>query len=186
MNPLERHYFYCIRGFTLIELMVTMGIVAILASVAIPAYSGFILQTRKVECQVSIVNYLRAQELYYLENGTFYADKFKNGKGTSKIAWKKKKRPDKPEKYRFPNLDVEFRRDNFRGYKIRVWEVQNPGNYRQEVWLELKTDEDYDNDGVTDYYSYRKYRRPKTKGKWRVQNQFWFDIHGCQAWSTCK
>jgi prepilin-type N-terminal cleavage/methylation domain-containing protein len=181
-NPLD-----CSHGFTLLELMVTLGTLAILASVAVPAYQEYTVQARKLECQISIMNYLRAQEIYYLENGLFYADKFnKNGKSTSKIGWNKNKRPDKASKYSFPKLGIEFRRDNFRGYRIRVWQILDPGAYRQEVRLELTTDEDFDGDVEPDYYSYRKYMRPATKGKFRVKNEFWFAINGCPAWTICK
>ena len=177
----------CSHGFTLLELMVTFGILAILTSLAVPTYKEYTTQARKLECQISIVNYLRAQEIYYLENGAFYGEKFnKNGKSTSKIGWNKNKRPDNAAKYSFPKLGVEFRRDNFRGYRIRVWQILDPSSYRQEVRLDLTTDEDFDGDGEPDYNSYRKFMRPATKGRFRVKNEFWFAINGCPAWSICK
>ncbi len=174
------------RGFTLAELTVTTGIVAILASIAVPTFAVYVKEARKLECQVSIVNYLRAQEMYYQEYNTFSAQNMKKGKATTKIAWIPKKRPDNPDKYRLPELGIEFRRDKFRGYRIRVWEIQKPKSFRQELWLELKTDEDLDKNGETDYYSYRKYRRSSTKGRWRVKNQLWFDFKGCPAYSSCR
>jgi prepilin-type N-terminal cleavage/methylation domain-containing protein len=181
------HLFGCSHGFTLLELMVTVGTLAILSSLAVPTYKGYLKQAHKLECQISIVNYLRAQELYYLENGAFYAKAFnKNGKATLKIGWNEKKRPDQAAKYSFPKLGIEFRRENFRGYRIRVWNRMESGSYRQEVWLELKTNEDFDGDQASDYYSYRRYMRPATKGMFRVKNDFWFDINGCPAWAICK
>ena len=177
----------CSHGFTLIELMVTLATLAILASLAVPTYKEYMAQARKLECQISIVNYLRAQEIYYLENGAFYGEKFnKNGKSTLKIGWNKNKRPDKTASYSFPKLGVEFRPDNVRGYRIRVWQRPGPGSYQQELRLDLRTNEDFDRDGQPDYYSYRKYLRPATKGKFRVKNEFWFPINGCPAWSLCK
>ena len=110
------------RGFTLVELTVTTGIVAILASIAVPTFAVYVKEARKLECQVSIVNYLRAQEIYYQEYNTFSAQDMKKGKATAKIAWNPKMRPDKPDKYRLPELGIEFRRDNLRGYRIRVKE----------------------------------------------------------------
>lgn len=177
----------CSLGFTLLELTVTLATLAILTSLAVPTYKDYVAQARKLECQISIVNYLRAQEIYYLENGAFYGEKFnQKGKSTLKIGWNKKKRPDKAAKYSIPKLGIELPRDNFRGYRIRVWQIPGPGSYRQEVRLDLTTDEDFDGDGEADYYSYRKFMRPKTKGRFRVKNEFWFAINGCSAWSVCK
>ena len=177
----------CSHGFTLLELMVTVGTLAILTSLAIPTYKGYVKKTRKLECQISIVNYLRAQDLYFVENEAFYAPKFnKKGKSTSKIGWKEKKRPDKPAKYRFSPLGVGFRRENHRGYRIRVWNVPDPGSYRHEVWLEFTTNEDFDGDGGPDSHYYRKVMRPATKGKFRVIHDFWFDIGGCPPLKTCE
>ena len=102
------------------------------------------------------------------------------------MGWNKNKRPDNAAKYSFPKLGVEFRRDNFRGYRIRVWQILDPSSYRQEVRLDLTTDEDFDGDGEPDYNSYRKFMRPATKGRFRVKNEFWFAINGCPAWSICK
>ncbi|HHZ88190.1 MAG TPA: prepilin-type N-terminal cleavage/methylation domain-containing protein, partial [Chromatiaceae bacterium] len=42
------------KGFTLIELMVTIVIVAILASIAIPSYTGQIQKSRRAEATASL------------------------------------------------------------------------------------------------------------------------------------
>jgi hypothetical protein len=90
---------------------------------------------------------------------------------------------------------LEFKRDNLRGYRIRVIDRQQPGDFRQELWLQLRTDEDFDRDGQSDSYSYRKYsyqrinrrnRSVGTNGRWRALNRFWFDINGCPAWANCR
>ena len=177
-------------GFTLAELMITMGVMAILASVAVPTVRGYVDKARKVECQVSIINYLRAQEIYFAESGSFQtgANWRVNRRGVNRltIGWNRNRRPDQADLYRFPELGVEFRPDNFRGYRIRVWNNQEPGSYRQEIYFEFRTTEDFDHDGNEDRYSYRKYLRPNTNGKWRVRNRFWFDIGGCAAQTNCR
>jgi len=177
-------------GFTLVELMITIGVVAILTSMAVPTVQIYTEKARKVECQVSIVHYLRAQEVYLAENSTFRTGAnwtvTKNGVNRLNIGWNINRRPDQADLYHFPELGVEFRPDNVRGYRIRVWNNQQPGSYRQEIFFEFKTNEDFDHDGVEDLYSYRKYLRPNTNGQWRVRNRFWFDISGCQAQTNCQ
>jgi len=186
------HYLRTVHGFTLVEILVTIMISAILASIAVPIYSGYLLRARKVDCQVSVVNLLRTQELYYAEHGTFYK---KDNQTTYRIAWNRRRRPDRADRYIFPALGLEFKRDNLRGYRIRVIDRQQPGDFRQELWLQLRTDEDFDRDGQSDSYSYRKYsyqrinrrnRSVGTNGRWRAQNRFWFDINGCPAWANCR
>ena len=190
MHPVRRLHIRFSRGFTLVEVLVSILVIAVLSSVAIPTYSKYSQQARKVECQVSIINYLQAQEIYYGEHNSFCvksgSQAMQNGSNRVTIGWTSSKRPDQAELYRFPELGVELRRDNFRGYRIRVWDINQPGSYRQELFFELKTDEDFDQDGNTDLYSYRKYLRPSTNGKWRVRNRFWFDIGGCPAGMTCR
>jgi prepilin-type N-terminal cleavage/methylation domain-containing protein len=188
----ERHSLTSSYGFTLAEILVTIMVSAILASIAIPTYSAYLEQARKVECQVSVVNYLRAQEMYYAERDTFY---MKDNKKNYKIAWNGKRRPVRADRYLFTELGVEFKRDSFRGYRIRVIDRRQPDNFRQELRFELRTNEDFDRDGNSDYYSYRKYnyqrinrrnRSVGTNGSWWAENRFWFDIHGCQAWADCQ
>ena len=177
-------------GFTMVELMITLGVMAILASLALPTLRSYTEKARKVECQVSIVHYLQAQEIYLLENGSFQTGANwrvrRNGVSRLNIGWNPNRRPDQADLYHFPELGVKFRSDNFRGYRIRVWNNQQPGSNRQEIYFELRTTEDFDHDGSEDRYSYRKYLRPRTQGQWRVRNRFWFDINGCASQSNCR
>ena len=60
-------------GFTLLELLVVVIIVAILASVAIPQYRRAIETSRAAEARAVLHSLLTAELAYYQENGTFTA-----------------------------------------------------------------------------------------------------------------
>jgi type IV pilus assembly protein PilE len=59
------------RGFTLIELMITVAIVALLASIAYPAYTGSILKGRRAEGRTALMEMLQQQERYLTQSGSY-------------------------------------------------------------------------------------------------------------------
>ena len=61
------------QGVTLIELMITIAVLAVLASIAIPAYQGYIVTGKKSECFNEIAAIQLAQEEFFLENNQYYA-----------------------------------------------------------------------------------------------------------------
>jgi len=52
------------RGFTLIELMITVAIIAILASIALPAYNNYIYKARRADGMEALMKLQLAQEKY--------------------------------------------------------------------------------------------------------------------------
>lgn len=56
-----------IRGFTLIEVMITVAIVAILASVALPSYTQYVVRTKRSAAQSFMMNLANKQEQYLLD-----------------------------------------------------------------------------------------------------------------------
>lgn len=60
-------------GFTLAELLVTMVIVLILAAIALPAYTSFIIKARRVEGQAALLEAMLQQERYYTQHQTYLA-----------------------------------------------------------------------------------------------------------------
>jgi type IV pilus assembly protein PilE len=58
-------------GFTLIELLVAVAIVAILAAVAIPAYSRYLQRGDLVEATQALSQYRVQMEQYYQDNNTY-------------------------------------------------------------------------------------------------------------------
>jgi type IV pilus assembly protein PilE len=60
-----------VKGITLIELLVTITILAILGAIAIPAYSNYAQKSRRAEAKSALSNVLLAQERYFTVNGVY-------------------------------------------------------------------------------------------------------------------
>jgi general secretion pathway protein G len=58
-------------GFTLLELLVVLGILTLIATVAAPQVLGYLGQARSQAAQVQIKNIATALELFYLHNGGY-------------------------------------------------------------------------------------------------------------------
>ena len=63
------------RGFTLLELMITVAIVGFLAAIAYPAYQDSILKGRRAEGRAALLNLMQQQERYYTQTGSYLAFK---------------------------------------------------------------------------------------------------------------
>lgn len=59
------------RGFTLIELMVTVSIVAILAAIAYPAYTSQVQKSRRADAKVALVSAAQTLERCFTENNSY-------------------------------------------------------------------------------------------------------------------
>lgn len=71
------------RGFTLIELMIVVAIVAILLSIALPSYQNQIVKSRRTDAERELVSWAQALERNYTTNAS-YGDKCSTGKPTDK------------------------------------------------------------------------------------------------------
>ena len=66
-NALRKNH----RGFTLIELMITAAIVAILASVALPSYQQYVIRSNRAAAQAEMMDIANRQQQFFLANRSY-------------------------------------------------------------------------------------------------------------------
>ena len=71
------------KGVTLVEIMIAMGILAVIAAIAMPAYRGYIKTSREAEGWNNLAAIKLAQEEYFLENNRYFPDPDGNASTTA-------------------------------------------------------------------------------------------------------
>lgn len=61
------------RGYTLIEMMITVAIIGILAAVAIPVYNGYTRTGKEAEAKAGLSTVALLEEQYFAENRAYVA-----------------------------------------------------------------------------------------------------------------
>ena len=59
------------KGFTLIELMIVVAIIALLASIGYPAYTDYVIRGKRSEGRATLLDAAAKQERYYSDNNQF-------------------------------------------------------------------------------------------------------------------
>ena len=61
------------KGFTLIEVMIVVGIIGILAAIAIPQFSAYRTKSFNASAQADLRNAMTAEDAYYATNQEYFA-----------------------------------------------------------------------------------------------------------------
>ncbi len=70
-------------GFTLIELMIVIAIIAILASIAYPSYQDSVRKSRRADGKIALTRAAALQEKIYMDQNSYTSDITKVGGGAS-------------------------------------------------------------------------------------------------------
>lgn len=62
---------YKTRGFTLIELMITVAVIGILAAIAYPSYLESVMKSRRADAKSALLDAAQSMEKYYTENSKY-------------------------------------------------------------------------------------------------------------------
>jgi len=70
-------------GFTLIEVMIALAIIGIIAAIAVPSYSSYMIDARRTDAMAFLSEVAGEQQRYFTENNQYAADMQELGYGSA-------------------------------------------------------------------------------------------------------
>ncbi|MFC1838428.1 type II secretion system protein [Thermodesulfobacteriota bacterium] len=135
------------KGFTLVELIVSMGILFVLISTTIPVVSAYRMKAQSLELDLTIKHLMDGMEVCYVENDEFYPEV--TGSWfiqTGEITVESGETAD------IPDILYEFPAGHRHKYIFRRWKL-DWGEILDLVWIEIWADFDFNRNGVNDRYT---------------------------------
>ena len=65
---------FTLSGFTLIEAMIVVVVLAILAAIAVPSYRSYLLRAQRTEATTALLRAAAAQEKFFLQHNRYATD----------------------------------------------------------------------------------------------------------------
>ncbi len=100
-TALFRRMGYAPRGFTLVELLIVVAIIAVLASIAVPRYEAAVNNAKVIRAVCDLKTISQAIEMYMLTNGKYPDSLADVGYGERTDPW--------GHKYQYVNIDSKIR-----------------------------------------------------------------------------
>ena len=63
-----------VRGFTLIEMMIVVAVIAVLASIALPSYNSYLRKGRRADAQAALTDIASRQQQYLMDARAYAPD----------------------------------------------------------------------------------------------------------------
>jgi type IV pilus assembly protein PilE len=78
------------KGFTLVELMIVVAIIAILSSIGYPLYSSYLSKARRAEAKAELMQIMQAEQRYFTANSIYVSNLTKLGYSSATVTTESK------------------------------------------------------------------------------------------------